>query len=458
MNNFSLIYEIMWPLTRPAIRIFYKRIQFKNLSNLPPEGAVLLCGNHVNAFMDPVSVQLHTSRQVFSLARGDAFKKPLMHWVLTQLKIMPIYRISEGVENLHKNEDSFLASSKVLINGNPLIIYPEAICVQERRIRKLKKGAARIAFGVEEQSDFEAGLVILPLGVNYSDPKKFRSNLFINFGEPIKATKYADLYKSDKAKAINELTADIEKAMKKLVVNIHHKENDQFVEELYLVYKEQLRHDMGLDPHSLEDDFKVSRDIAEAVNYFQINEPQLVETAKEKMSTYLKMLNEFGLTDHLFTPGGLQSISGARLAADIVLSVIGMPVFVAGLIMNYLPYKLGHTMANKLAKEVEFHASINMTISWFSWIAYYLLQLLAVALLFRNWTYVGAYALLAPLTGMYVLRFYPVLQMAAARRKIFSLKKNNKTQFEKLIGMRKELIEFLDNAKRRYCGTLEKGI
>ena len=455
MKDFSIMYGIFRQLTMPAIRIFYKEIQIKNFKNLSKSGAVFICSNHVNAFMDPVSVQLHTSRQIFSLARGDAFSNPFMRWLLTQWKLIPIYRLSEGAENLKKNNSSLSISAQVLSKGHPLVIYPEAICILERRIRKLKKGAARIAFDVEEQSDFKAKLVILPLGLTYSNPKKFRSKLFINFGEPITATKYSELYKNDKAKAINELTAEIEKAMKELVVHIQHKENDQLVEDLYIIYKGQLILGLGLDPTNLEDDFKVSRDIVDAVNYFQNNDPSLIETVKQKMDQYIKMLNEFNLRDHLLTKDGLRTITDTRVMSDIVTSIIGMPLFLLGLAMNYLPYKLADTSADKIAKEVEFHASLNMTIGWFGWIAYYLLQLLVVGSLFGNWLLLAVYAALVPLTGLFALRFYPLLKKAAGRRRLLGLKENNKIQFENLIKKREEIMKLLDSAKQKYCTILK---
>ena len=38
----------------------------------------------------------------------------------------------------------------------------------------------------------------------YSEAKKFRSKLFINFGDPVSIKKYEEAYKLDKVKAINE--------------------------------------------------------------------------------------------------------------------------------------------------------------------------------------------------------------------------------------------------------------
>lgn len=102
MKSFSLIYELTRPIVVPSIGTFYKQIQIKNHKNFPAKGPVFICGNHVNAFMDPLAIQLNNGRQIFTLARGDVFAKPFMRWLLTKWKIIPIYRESEGKENLQK--------------------------------------------------------------------------------------------------------------------------------------------------------------------------------------------------------------------------------------------------------------------------------------------------------------------------------------------------------------------
>jgi glycerol-3-phosphate O-acyltransferase/dihydroxyacetone phosphate acyltransferase len=451
MKSFSFLYELTRYVFSPAIRVFYKNIQIRNFSHFPFRGGVFICSNHVNAFMDPVALQLHSTRQIFSLARGDAFNKPFLRWLLTQWKLIPIFRLSEGAEHLKKNEYSFATSQLVLTKGNPLVIYPEAVCVQERRIRKLKKGAARIAFGVEGKAGFKAGLTILPVGLNYSDPKKFRSTLFINFGEPLYIADYEALYKEDKAKAINDLTSAIEKAMKGLVINIGHRENDQLVEDLFAIYKPILMQELNSDPGNLEQDFEAGRAIANAVNHFQLGDPAFLEGLKLKLNLYKNHLSELKLRDHLLSGQGIRTLNRIRVISDWILSLSGFPLYLIALVMNYLPYKLGKSAADKLAKEVEFHASINMTIGWIAWLVYYFLQLLLVGLLFRNWPLLGIYALAVPLGGFYALGFQGFLKKSAGRRRLFRLKARDKGAYDVLMMERTTLLEILGEAKQRYC-------
>jgi glycerol-3-phosphate O-acyltransferase/dihydroxyacetone phosphate acyltransferase len=443
MRNTSLPYAITRLIFKPAIRIFYKKIQIRNFKNLPDQDAVFICSNHVNAFMDAVSVQVHTRRQWYSLARGDAFNKPWIRWLLTKWKLIPIYRLSEGAENLKKNESTFSRSREVLTNGNPLIIFPEAICVQERRIRKLKKGAARIAFGVEEQNNWKANLLIIPLGLNYSRPYQFRSNLFINFGEPIYTSDYIELYKQDKAKAILALTNAIELAMKKLVIHVQNKENDNLVEVLFDIFKPEWLLEQGLDPENLEDDFSAGKAIAGTVNQLFAGNSHQLELVREKLFAYTLKLKELHLDDYLLESKAARGVRGPVLFSGVMKIAVGMPFFLLGVFMNYIPYRISYAAADKLAREIEFYASIQLTIGWFAWIGYYLLQLLFVLLVFHSWLLTGICALLIPLSGLFALSFHAFLKTFTARRKFFKWKLSEKDEYEHLIRQRKELFQLL---------------
>jgi hypothetical protein len=117
---------------------------------------------------------------VYSLARGDVFKKPFYVRMLKALKILPIYRNSEGVENLNINYETFAACKDIFKKNGIVLIFSEAKCVNEWHLRPLRKGTARLAFTSWEE---KIPLKVLPVGINYSSFRRFSKNVFINFGE-----------------------------------------------------------------------------------------------------------------------------------------------------------------------------------------------------------------------------------------------------------------------------------
>ncbi len=396
--------------------------------------------------MDPILIQTNGGRyrQIFSLARGDAFKKGFMSWLLKQWKLIPIFRLSEGYENLAKNDETFNRSYEVLERGNSLIMFPEGICVQEKRLRKLKKGAARIALGVEERNNFNLNVPLVPLCINYQSPKETRTNVFVYYGKPLNTKDYIERYKQDKVKAINELTRDLELAMRELYLHINNKENDHFVEHVLEIYKPDVMQKRGLKVNDLEKDFEVNREIINSINETEQHNISNLHNAKDAVHTYVTHLKKHKLNDTVLRNEVLGQLHWGRVIFDFIILLIGLPAYLLGFVMNYPPYRLGYTMANKIAKNVEFNASINVVFSMFGWLIYYGLQLLTVALLFRNWKFLGEYALLVLITGWFALKYYPVFKIAIARYGLFALKRNNEKMFGQLIGERNRVINSLD--------------
>lgn len=146
---------------------------------------MLLASNHPNSFLDSVLLDTVFQQPVWSLARGDVFKKPFYIKLLTALKILPVYRTSEGVENLSENYKTFEECITIFRKGGIITIYSEGKCINEWHLRPLKKGTARLAVKAWDEN---IPLKIVPVGINYSSFSRFGKNIFLNFGEIITAT------------------------------------------------------------------------------------------------------------------------------------------------------------------------------------------------------------------------------------------------------------------------------
>lgn len=162
--------------------IWCRRLIINKRELLNIKGPVLLASNHPNSFLDSVILDTLFTASVWSLARGDAFKKPLYIRLLTRLKILPVYRTSEGVENLSENYKTFDDCLKIFRMNGVICIFSEGKCINEWHLRPLKKGTARLTMKAWEE---HIPLQVLPVGINYNSFRLFGKNVFINFGEII---------------------------------------------------------------------------------------------------------------------------------------------------------------------------------------------------------------------------------------------------------------------------------
>lgn len=146
---------------------------------------MLLACNHPNSFLDSVILDTLFEQPIWSLARGDVFKNKRAIRILTALKILPVYRTSEGVENLPANYKTFEACVDLFKKKGIVMIFSEGKCINEWHLRPLKKGTARLTIKAWQEN---IPLQVLPVGINYSSFRRFGKNIIINFGDIIQKT------------------------------------------------------------------------------------------------------------------------------------------------------------------------------------------------------------------------------------------------------------------------------
>jgi 1-acyl-sn-glycerol-3-phosphate acyltransferase len=146
------------------------------------DGPLLLAANHPNSFLDAIILDILFKKPIWSLARGDVFKKAFHRRILKKLKILPVYRTSEGVENLETNYTTFDSCKEIFSDNGIVLMFSEGKCINEWHLRPLKKGTARLAISAWQDG---VDLKVLPVGINYSSFRKFGKNIFLNFGAVI---------------------------------------------------------------------------------------------------------------------------------------------------------------------------------------------------------------------------------------------------------------------------------
>ncbi|WP_337042909.1 1-acyl-sn-glycerol-3-phosphate acyltransferase [Emticicia sp. 17c] len=164
------------------MKFFIKRIEFTGLENIPKSGAVLLASNHSNSFFDAVVLCGHYERRIWSLARGDVFKKPLAKKALSSLYMMPMYRLSEGKEYLGDNDETFKKCIELFRQGEIVLIFSEGLCTNQTKLLPLKKGTGRLA---QKAWGDNMDLTIVPVAITYNNFNKFGKIVKVNVGEPL---------------------------------------------------------------------------------------------------------------------------------------------------------------------------------------------------------------------------------------------------------------------------------
>src|SRR5450759_3684622 len=372
-----------------SFRVFFRRIFYSNLKKVPLEKPLLFVGNHQNSFMDGILVGSYLPQPLHFLMRADMFRKPFARFCLRELNVAPVYRIEEGIENVHKNLETFTGIYNILKDNGNLVIFSEGICVQEKRLQKLRKGTARMAFGAEEKYGIDVHIV--PVGINYTYPSKFRKEVMINFHEPFSIKDLKDDYKANPAKALLAFNEKVDASLRKEVIIIENPENDWLGEHLLIMERNNYVLPIFQWRFDTDDRRMLEKAVCEKINYISKTSKESLDSLTLKVKNYSDLLANNRLRDEYFA----RKLDYAFLRYLAI--VAGFPVFIAGYISNLIPFIVPRFLCDKLIKDLRFYSSVYVSSGTILYLIYFPV-LIVLAAVFFGWTGFLS-GLLVPLAG-----------------------------------------------------------
>lgn len=207
----DLINFILRFLIKVALHGYFHKIKVIGKENIPKEKPIILVCNHQNALIDPLLLATHTRLNPYFLTRASVFKNSFAAKMLNYIRMLPVYRVRDGISTMHQNQNTFDQTYEVLFKNGTVIIFAEGSHSHVRNVRPLMKGFTRMAFGLKEKYP-NCEPVILPVGIDYSAHMRSGSRVLISFGKPIPV----DMPNSQSGK----LTKSVEYALKNLTVDI----------------------------------------------------------------------------------------------------------------------------------------------------------------------------------------------------------------------------------------------
>lgn len=223
------LYDFLRPFVDWMFRRSYRHCRYLGKENIPTDGAVIFAPNHTNALCDAMAILgIDHSRKVF-VARADIFRKPKQAKILNWLKIMPIRRMRDGVDEVKNNDETIEKAVETLHDGVPFCILPEGTHRPMHSLLPLSKGIFRIALRANDAFGEEKPVYIMPVGLEYGDYYHLWDDLTINIGKPINVTQFAkDHADLDRPQLIMALREELTRKMREQILWV---EDDEHYEE-----------------------------------------------------------------------------------------------------------------------------------------------------------------------------------------------------------------------------------
>jgi 1-acyl-sn-glycerol-3-phosphate acyltransferase len=383
-----------------GLRVYFRRIYFADAHHIPPNQPVILACNHPNSFLDAIILATLVRRPIHFLARSDIFDKAWKRWLLRRIHLIPIYRLQEGAENLHKNEATFQHCQEILQANGIILIFSEGISYLEKRLRPLKKGTAKLAFRVAQNTDFQLPVQIVSVGINYTYPSRFREEVMVRFAKPFAVADFKEIYEHTPAKAVLRFNAVLKQHLSESIIHIEDKSDESLAEKLLIINRNNQPEKSWRWKNPSAERLELEKKTCEMITALK-KKPDF-PAVLQAVNTYFEALTKCQLQDKDFTQKPtivLQSLS----------VIIGFPLFLIGYILNFPPFYLAQWITTQKVYVVEFVDSVRLALGFILGLLYD--SILLAILLTLNGLFGIFYWLIILLLGYGVL-FYQVRMRA----------------------------------------------
>jgi 1-acyl-sn-glycerol-3-phosphate acyltransferase len=373
-EEWSLGYYLLKKYVQFVDWFIYKRIIITGEENIPPKKPIVFAPNHQNALSDPMAILLNTKFQPVWLARADIFKNKTAAAILRFLKIMPVYRMRDGKDNLTKNDQTFSNSIKVLENNSALGLFPEAAHTGRRQMIQHKKAVPRIVFMAEENSEKKLDIQIIPTGIYYSSYWKFNRNLIVNFGKPIAVDDYMDEYKKNPNTATLLMRDKIQESIIPLVLEISSKnyyEEFETIREIYGRYYLQRRK----EKYSVLHLFRSDQVMMARLDKLEIQRPKETENLVQMVKEYTSNLKNLKIKSWLIDRHYHNTI---KVFVNIILLLASFPLFLYGFVFNAIPFFSIDRIVRKKVKDIAFWSTFFQVLGLIVFPIFYIIELIAM--------------------------------------------------------------------------------
>ena len=392
-------------LTRGLARLlgslFFREIQVEGADRVPAAGPLVYVANHPNSLVDPVLVTGFLPRVPRFLAKHNLWQSPAIRPFLKLAGSIPVYRSHDKGTRASQNLQTFDACHDALAEGAVIGIFPEGLSYNEPSMQPVKTGVARIVLGAEEKHG-PLGVKIVPVGLTFDAKNLFRSRVLLTVGEPVDPASEVARLGDDPRGARNDLTARVEEALRGVTLNYGSWKEARLLERAGDLYA---RGDSELpDRLGMADLFEVRKKFADGYEIMKEHAAERVAGLARSVDRYDRMLRVTGFRDEQIVSRYPRGHVLGYLARTLFRLLVFLPLAVAGIVLNIIPYQITRTIADKEEKTPQLHSTMKIFGGTFIFPIAWVLEALLAGFTLGGWAALSV-ALLAPLTGYIAMKF-----------------------------------------------------
>ena len=327
-------------------------------------GPIILMSNHPSAILDPILIGANQNLSIHYMVRADIFSKWLTP-VFTSMQMIRIFRAKEdGRESMDKNKATFDKAKHLLNRGKAILFFAEGYTddVFVRMLKPIKKGPVRLGFETLVENNWSRPLYLQAMGLNYTDPGKFRSELLYAYSELVDLRQFKIPYIENSAKTVMDVTRLMEDKMRNLISDCSNPQIATLVENVSVISRRGMNQENHDRNWTLPERYKYTKNLAQKLNSSQSEEKEGFENPdlrrlNEELSSYFTDLHKTSIRESWV----YEASEKKRVTANkLLLLLFGFPFFIAGIFHSALPYLFTKRMVESRYKRKVFWSGVKL--------------------------------------------------------------------------------------------------
>ena len=378
-----MVQRLFITLIQVITNTFFRRIDVVGRENVPASGPVIFAGNHPNALMDGWLLMARCGRwPLHFMVDAKLWKYWMLGQILDVTGAVPVYRREDHGGEVD-NSKAFDKLYEVMELGNCMGIFPEGVSHVESQLAKLKTGTARIALAVAARGKVK--VTIVPCGLNYIHRHRFRSQVLIEFGEPIVIEdEWLEEFKADEQNTVRKLTEHLALALRNVTLNAPDWRTLRFAQAARRLYKPATA---NLSPGVY---VELNRRFVDG--YLHATDDKEMRQFRDDVEDYQSRLDMLGIKDHQLRKPMSAGKAFRRLTTRFLTMLLLLPVAIPGALLHLPVGWIAAVVGEKFSYEMDDIATIKVFATILLLPLLYLVIALTVWNLFGFWWAMGAVA------------------------------------------------------------------
>lgn len=423
------------------IKLVFYKVEKNGWDKIPKDVPLLFAVTHPLMYIDAVVLASVYKKPLYFITKSTVFNTPFKKWLFSKFNMIPVVRKQDAPKGkTFSNKDMFVHCINTLTKGGDILIFSEGTSIWERKLRSIKSGTARIALETEVANDFNLGVQIVPVALNYTQINSVFPSVCIEVGDPILVKDYKDEYLENSTKTAQKVTRKIEEEISQRYFTLPELEDEKPLTQAVMMYTEISAHKRKQPLNAYFKKLNLGLDYVNQLT------DEKVDGLREKVTNYHHDLEQKKISDYSFWNNGKPYKNTLSLLSRLLLCFTLFPFHLINYTLNRIPFLICKKLALKSSNEMEVWGANLIALCGIIFPLFYTLYITFAHFFLKNLggSEILVILLLLPLLTYASYFFNNYIKTTLSDSRVFMLKKFNKSSFLKLKQERDSIIQEID--------------